>query len=100
MHPAIQEYKDNKAKYDADYAIGVFVRQVRGSKLLAELALTPQFLALEDMCTNAYPFGRIMACATDFNVEELEWLVDAMPSCFHRARVMDVLNARKATPCT
>lgn len=91
-HPAIQAYKDNKAQYDADYFVEFVLNMANRNPQLIALRETPEFKAFASLKKHENPFDEIMKTAREFTVEELDWLIDNMPSGYQRSRLMNVLD--------
>ena len=89
-HPAVQAYKANKATYDADYFIGHVNNQATHNPRLVALVNTPEYRAFVALQTKNKPFKAIVEAAHELSKEDLEWLIDNMPSGYPRAIIMEV----------
>lgn len=91
-HPAVQDYKRNKARYDADNAI-VFIEHAMKTCSFGEcgeLLERPEFRALMATVTTREPFAGIEAVVDTLGYSDLRWLEVFLPTCKLRRRVQDL----------
>jgi len=94
-HPAVQAYKDNKARFDEDYFISFVKHAAEANPHLAGLRDTKEYQSFIALRSNTAPFGKISGNLEFFDIDDLTWLADNMPSGYICSRVMDMLTARE-----
>lgn len=90
FHAAVEAYRADKARYDADSFISSVNTRATQNPQLVWLVNTPEYRAFVGLQTATKPFKKIMAVSDELSDEDLEWLIDNMPSGYPRAYFMTV----------
>lgn len=89
MHPAVKDYMDNKAQYDADYFIKFVSFLANRNPNLAKLIETDEYKAFIAIQKVENPFKSIMDAIHELGPKDLTLLIDNMPSGWQRSQLMD-----------
>ena len=94
MHSLVEQYKVNKDAMNVNYVLASHINRIESNPMLSEVIKDERYKTFCELCSDLSPFDELMNKKDELSEDDLTFVVDNMPSGWHRSVLMDTYEEK------